>query len=176
MAEKKDLRVGRQIRINEVFVIDDTGAQRGVMRTFDALNLADELGLDLVEISPNAHPPVCKIIDYGKYRYEMEKKNREAKKNQAVTKLKEVRMQVKVDVGDLNTKCRFIYEFLEERNKVKVSVRFRGREMQHPEIGRDVLKRILQRLDEIECGYILEREPVMEGRMVSMLLSPPKKK
>ena len=88
MAEKKDLRVGRQIRINEVFVIDDTGAQRGVMRTFDALNLADELGLDLVEISPNAHPPVCKIIDYGKYRYEMEKKNREAKKNQAVTKLK----------------------------------------------------------------------------------------
>ena len=85
-------------------------------------------------------------------------------------------MQVKVDVGDLNTKCRFISEFLEERNKVKVSVRFRGREMQHPEIGRDVLKRILQRLDEIECGYILEREPVMEGRMVSMLLSPPKKK
>ena len=85
-------------------------------------------------------------------------------------------MQVKVDVGDLNTKCRFISEFLEERNKVKVSVRFRGREMQHPEIGRDVLKRILQRLDEIECGYILEREPVMEGRMVSMLLSSPKKK
>ena len=170
MAEKKDLRVGRQIRINEVFVIDDTGAQRGVMRTFDALNLADELGLDLVEISPNAHPPVCKIIDYGKYRYEMEKKNREAKKNQAVTKLKEVRMQVKVDVGDLNTKCRFISEFLEERNKVKVSVRFRGREMQHSSLAFDLANRFIA--DLANDPVTVEKKPMVEGRNVTAWLAP----
>ena len=176
MANAKDLRVNRAIRNSEVFVIDENGEQKGVMRIQNALHLAEDAGLDLVEISPNANPPVCKIIDYGKYRYEMEKKNREAKKNQVVTKLKEVRMQVKVDVGDLNTKARFISEFLEDRNKVKVSVRFRGREMQHLEIGREVLNKVLARLDETETGYVLERPPIMEGRMMSMLLSPPKKK
>ncbi len=176
MATTKELRVNRAIRNSEVFVIDENGEQKGVMRTSIALHMAEDAGLDLVEISPNANPPVCKIIDYGKYRYEMEKKNREAKKNQVVTKLKEVRMQVKVDVGDLNTKARFISEFLEEKNKVKVSVRFRGREMQHLEIGREVLSKVLARLDEIGCAYSLERQPLMEGRMMSMLLAPPKKK
>lgn len=176
MAQAKELRVNRAIRINEVFVIDENGEQKGVMRTSNALRLAEDAGLDLVEISPNANPPVCKIIDYGKYRYEMEKRNREAKKNQVVTKLKEVRMQVKVDVGDLNTKARFISEFLEERNKVKVSVRFRGREMQHLEIGKEVLNKVLARLDETGTAYSLERQPIMEGRMMSMLLAPPKKK
>lgn len=171
-----NLRVGRQIRLPEVFVIDQDGTQRGVMKTFDALRLAEDAGLDLVEISPNVRPPVCKILDYGKYRYEMEKKNREAKKNQVVTKLKEVRMQVKVDVGDLNTKARFISEFLEERNKVKVSVRFRGREMQHLEIGKDVLNKVLARLDETNTAYTIEKPPIMEGRMMSMLIAPPKKK
>lgn len=170
----KDIRAGRQIRVPEVFVIDANGEQRGVMRTSEALILAEQAGLDLVEISPNANPPVCKILDYGKYRYELEKKGREAKKNQVVTKLKEVRMQVKVDVGDLNTKARFISEFLAEKNKVKVSIRFRGRELQHLEIGREVINKVLARLDEMGTPYNLERPPVMEGRMMSMLLSPVK--
>lgn len=172
--KKEEIRSNREIRAFEVFVLDETGTQLGVMKTRDALRIAEERGLDLVEVSPSTKPPVCKILDYGKYRYEMEKKSREAKKNQTVTKLKEVRMQVKVDVGDLNTKARFIKEFLDEKNKVKVSVRFRGREMQHPEIGKEVLSKVLVRLDEIEALYTVERQPIMEGRMMSMLLSPQK--
>lgn len=172
--KKDEIRSNRDIRAFEVFVLDENGVQLGVMKTRDAIREAENRGLDLVEVSPSAKPPVCKILDYGKYRYELEKRNREAKKNQTVTKLKEVRMQVKVDVGDLNTKARFIKEFLDDKNKVKVSVRFRGREMQHPEIGKDVLSKVLTRLDEIGALYTLERPPIMEGRMMSMLLSPQK--
>lgn len=170
----KELRINKQIRAREVFVIDADGVQRGNMSVFDAVNLAQEEGLDLVEVSPNANPPVCKILDFGKYRYEMDKKQREAKKNQTVIKLKEVRMQVKVDIGDMKTKCRFIKEFLDEGNKVKVSIRFRGREMQHTEIGRDVLAKILEMLNENGVAYVLEKPPTMEGRMMSIMLAPSK--
>ena len=172
----RDIRVNKQIRASEVFVINSDGTQLGVMNFFRALDEAANQGLDLVEISPGANPPVCKIVDYGKYRYELEKRQKEAKKNQVVTKLKEVRMQVKVDIGDLNTKARFISEFIQDKNKVKVSVRFRGREMQHPEIGNEVLNKVLKRLDETGCEYNIEKPAVMEGRMMSMLLSPVKKK
>ncbi len=157
-------------------MIDENGEQKGVIKTFDALRLAEEAGLDLVEVSPTANPPVCKILDFGKYRYEMEKKQREAKKNQTVVKIKEIRMQPKIDGNDLKTKSKFIQEFLEEGNKVKVSIRFRGRELAHPELGKDVLDRILAILSENGVQYNLDRGAFMEGRMMSMFLSPSKSK
>ena len=168
----KDLRINRQIRAREVFVIDAEGKQRGIMSTFDAVMLAEEAGLDLVEVSPNANPPVCKILDFGKYRYEQEKRLRDAKRNQTVVKMKEIRMQPKIEKHDLETKSKFISEFLGEGNKVKVSIRFRGRELAHTELGKVVLDRILARLTELGVGYNLDRGAVMEGRMMSMILSP----
>lgn len=136
--------------------------------------MAEEAGLDLVEVSPNANPPVCKILDFGKYRYELEKKQRDAKKNQAVIKVKEIRMQPKIDRHDLETKSKFIAEFLTEGNKVKVSIRFRGRELAHPELGKDVLDRILEILSENGVQYNLDKGAFMEGKMMSMFVSPVK--
>ena len=153
-------------------LIDENGEQKGVMKTFDAIHLAEEAGLDLVEVSPNANPPVCKILDFGKYRYEMEKKQRDAKKNQTVIKVKEIRMQPKIDRHDLETKSTFISEFLNEGNKVKVSIRFRGRELAHPELGKEVLDRILAILTENGVQYNLDKGAFMEGKMMSMFVSP----
>ena len=116
----KDLRINRQIRAKEVFVIDSDGSQRGVMSTFDAIRMADDEGLDLVEVSPMANPPVCRILNFGKYRYEQEKRLRDAKKNQTVTKLKEIRMQPKIEKHDIDTKSKFIGEFIADGNKVKI--------------------------------------------------------
>ena len=170
----KDLRINRQIRSREVFLIDENGEQKGVMNTYDAFRLAEEAGLDLVEVSPMANPPVCKILDFGKYRYEMEKKQKEAKKNQAVTKLKEVRMQSKIAYNDINTKSKAISEFLGEGNKVKVSIRFKGRTMTHPELGKEVLDTILVKLSDMGCAFNLDKSAFMEGKMMSMMLSPAK--
>ena len=170
----RDLRVNRQIRAHEVRLIDENGEQKGVMKTFDAIRMAEEAGLDLVEVSPNANPPVCKILDFGKYRYELEKKQRDAKKNQAVIKVKEIRMQPKIDRHDLETKSKFIAEVLTEGNKVKVSIRFRGRELAHPELGKDVLDRILEILSENGVQYNLDKGAFMEGKMMSMFVSPVK--
>ncbi len=170
----KDLRINRQIRAREVLLIDENGEQKGVMNTYDAFRLAEEAGLDLVEVSPMANPPVCKILDFGKYRYEMEKKQKEAKKNQAVTKLKEVRMQSKIADNDVNTKSKAIAEFLGEGNKVKVSIRFKGRTMTHPELGKEVLDTILVKLSEMGCAFNLDKSAFMEGKMMSMMLSPAK--
>ncbi|MBO8442842.1 MAG: translation initiation factor IF-3 [Spirochaetes bacterium] len=172
----KDLRTNRQIRAHEVRLIDENGEQKGVMRTYDAIRLAEEAGLDLVEVSPNANPPVCKILDFGKYRYEMEKKQRDAKRNQTVIKVKEIRMQPKIDKHDLETKSKFISEFLQEGNKVKVSIRFRGRELAHPELGKDVLDRILAQLTENGVQYNLDKGAFMEGKMMSMFVSPKSQK
>lgn len=155
-------------------LIDENGEQKGVMKTFDAIRMAEEAGLDLVEVSPNANPPVCKILDFGKYRYELEKKQRDAKKNQAVIKVKEIRMQPKIDKHDLETKSKFIAGFLTEGNKVKVSIRFRGRELAHPELGKDVLDRILEILSENGVQYNLDKGAFMEGKMMSMFVSPVK--
>ncbi|NLZ68070.1 MAG: translation initiation factor IF-3 [Spirochaetales bacterium] len=168
----KELKINRQIRSREVFVIDENGEQKGVMDTRNAVSLAEEAGLDLVEVSPNANPPVCKILDFGKYRYELEKKQRDAKKNQTVVKVKEIRMQPKIDDGDLKTKSRFIGEFLQEGNKVKVSIRFRGRELAHTELGKVVLDDILAILSENGIQYNLDKNAFMEGKMMSMILSP----
>ena len=139
----RELRINRQIRAHQVLVIDENGVQRGVMSVPEACRLAEEAGMDLVEVSPNANPPVCKILDFGRYRYEMEKKSREAKKNQTVVKIKEIRMQPKIEKHDLETKSKAIAEFLQQGNKVKVSIRFRGRELAHPELGKVVLDKIL---------------------------------
>ena len=170
----KDLRINRQIRAREVFLIDENGEQKGVINTYDAYRMAEEAGLDLVEVSPMANPPVCKILDFGKYRYEKEKKQKEAKKNQAVTKLKEVRMQSKIADNDVNTKSKAISEFLSEGNKVKVSIRFKGRTMTHPELGKEVLDTILVKLSEMGCAFNLDKSAFMEGKMMSMMLSPAK--
>ncbi|MCF0262502.1 MAG: translation initiation factor IF-3 [Sphaerochaetaceae bacterium] len=172
----KELRINRQIRAREVFVIDDQNQKKGIMNFFDALALAEEAGLDLVEISPNAEPPVCKIVDYGKFRYEQEKKLKEAKKNQTIVKLREIRMQPKIDTHDLEVKTKSIAEFLAEGDKCKVTIRFHGRELAHTELGKEVLDKILEMLTEKEILYNVDSQPMMEGRNMSMLLSPFKAK
>ncbi len=171
----KHTRINDQIRSREVRLINADGEQLGVVPLQQAKEVAAEAGLDLVEVSPNAVPPVCKILDYGKYIYEQKKKIRDAKKNQTQIKLKEIRMQPKIEKHDLEFKTKHVTEFLEEGNKVKVTIRFRGREMAHTELGRDVLMRVLAMLDENEVGYVLDRPPQMEGRFMSMILSHQKK-
>ncbi len=172
----KELRVNRQIKAREVFLLDENGQKRGIVNFFDALEEAESLGLDLVEISPNTEPPVCKIVDYGKYRYEQGKKLKEAKKNQTIVKVREIRMQPKIDIHDLEVKTKSISEFLTGGDKCKVTIRFRGRELAHTELGKDLLDRILNLLTEKEVLYSVEQGAVMEGRNMSMLLGPVKKK
>ena len=173
MAENKGLRINEQIRVREVRLIDDKGDQKGIVPTIEALKMAKEQELDLVEVAPQANPPVCKILDYGKYRFEQEKKLRDSKKNQKQLKLKEIRMQPKIGSGDLDFKSKHIQEFLTEGNKVKVTIRFRGRELAHTELGYDVLNEVLKRLND---EYVIEKQPAMEGRFMSMTLSPKAKK
>jgi translation initiation factor IF-3 len=170
----KDLRINEQIRVREVRLIrDDGGQQQGIISTLEALGIAKEMGLDLVEVAPNAVPPVVKILDYGKFKFENEKKVRDSKKKQKLLKLKEIRMQPKIDDHDLDFKSKHVREFLSDGNKVKVTVRFRGREMAHTELGLDVLNDVLARL---EGGYVMDKQPAMEGRFMSMVLSPKSKK
>ena len=173
MAENKGLRINEQIRVREVRLIDDECEQKGIVPTIEPLRMAKEQELDLVEVAPQANPPVCKILDYGKYRFEQEKKLRDSKKNQKQLKLKEIRMQPKIGSGDLDFKSKHIQEFLTEGNKVKVTIRFRGRECAHTELGYDVLKEVLKRLND---EYVIEKQPAMEGRFMSMTLSPKAKK
>ncbi len=169
----KDLRINDQIRVREIRLISDDGAQQGIMPTIEALRMAGEQGLDLVEVAPTASPPVCKILNYGKYKFENEKKVRDSKRKQKLLKLKEIRMQPKIDDHDLDFKSKHVREFLGEGNKVKVTIRFRGRELAHTELGLDVLKDVLKR---IEGEYVMDRAPMMEGRFMSMILSPKVKK
>jgi len=168
----KDLRINERIRVHEVRLIDGEGNQQ-ILTLAAALQLAQDAGLDLVEVAPNSTPPVCKVMDYGKYRFELEKKTRESKKKQTLVKLKEVRMQPKIEKHDMEFKSKHIQEFLEEGNKVKVTVRFRGRELAHTELGKVVLDKVLERIDGY---YTLESPPKMEGRFMSMMLSPKAKK
>jgi len=165
---KNGLRVNEMIRVREVRLIDDEGNQKGIVPTMEALKMAKEKDLDLVEVSPNANPPVCKILDFGKYRFEQEKKLRESKKNQKVLKLKEIRMQPKIGSGDLDTKAKHVQEFLNEGCKVKVTIRFRGRELAHTELGYDVLQEVLKRLT---SAYVVEKQPAMDGKTMSMTIS-----
>ena len=174
MADNKGMRVNEQIRVREVRLIDDEGNQKGIVPTLEALKMAKERDLDLVEVSPNANPPVCKILDFGKYRFEQEKKLRDSKKNQKVLKLKEIRMQPKIGSGDLDTKAKHVQEFLNEGDKVKVTIRFRGRELAHTELGFDVLKEVEKRLE--EGSYVVEKAAAMDGRFMSMTLGSKVKK
>jgi translation initiation factor IF-3 len=169
----KDLRINEQIRVREVRLIQDGGERQGIMSTLEALQIAQEMGLDLVEVAPQAIPPVVKILNYGKFKFENEKKVRDSKKKQKLLKLKEIRMQPKIDDHDLDFKSKHVKEFLADGNKVKVTVRFRGRELAHTELGLDVLKDVLAR---IEGDYIMDKPPAMEGRFMSMVLSPKSKK
>jgi translation initiation factor IF-3 len=168
----KDLRINRQIRAKEVFVIDANGNQKGIMSVPDAVRFAEEEGLDLVEVSPTANPPVCRILDYGKYRYEQEKRLRDVKKNQTTIKIKEIRMQPKIEKHDIETKGKFIADFLSQGNKVKISIRFRGREMAHTDLGKDTLNKILENLTANGVEFNLDRPPLMEGKMMSIMVSP----
>jgi translation initiation factor IF-3 len=169
----KDLRLNGEIRVREVRLIDGDGQQRGVVPIGEALDLAQTAGLDLVEVSPKAVPPVCKILDYGKFRFEQEKRLKESKKRQKLVKIKEIRMQPKIEKHDLEFKAKHIQEFLAEGNKVKVTVRFRGRELAHTELGRKVLDSLLEL---IEVDYAVDKEPQMEGRFLSMILNTKVKK
>jgi translation initiation factor IF-3 len=173
LADNKGLRINEQIRVREVRLIDANGEQKGIVPTLEALNMARELSLDLVEVAPTANPPACKILDYGKYRFEMEKKLRESKKKQKLQELKEIRMQPKIDDHDLDFKSKHVKEFLADGDKVKVTIRFRGRELAHTELGLVVLKDVLSKLGD---DYVMEKQPAMEGRFMSMTLAPKAKK
>lgn len=164
----KSLRVNERIRVPEVRVIDENNEQAGILKTRDALALARQRNLDLVEVAPNAQPPVCRLLDYGKYRYEQTKKERDARKTQKVISVKEVRLRPKIDDNDLNTKGRQAKVFLEEGHKVKMTVLFRGRELAHTEIGRDLLNEMIEKLKDTA---VIEQAPKMEGKNMTMLLS-----
>lgn len=166
---KKELQINEQIRDAEVRVIGADGAQLGVMSAKDAQNVADDAGLDLVKIAPNAEPPVCRVMDYGKYRFEQAKKEKEARKNQHVVDIKEVRLGLNTDVGDFNTKIAQATRFLQHGDKVKVNIRFRGREMAHPEMGLEPMRRFAEALTEIAS---VEKPAKLEGRNMLMFLAP----
>ncbi len=157
------------IRAPEIRLIDHNGDNHGVVRPELGVQMAEEVGLDLVEISPNAAPPVCKIMDFGKYKYELQKKAAEARKNQRVIEIKEVKFRPNIDTHDYDVKMRSVHKFLEEGDKVKVTLRFRGREMAHIEIGRNLLERISADVDTL--GKV-ESMPKMEGRQMIMVVAP----
>ena len=161
--------LNEEITDKEIRLIGSEGEQLGIMSSDEALKIADEQGLDLVKISPQATPPVCKLMNYGKFRFEQSKREKEAKKNQHVVEIKEIRMSPGIDVGDFNTKLKNAQKFIADGNRVKVSVRFRGREMAHTEIGKDLLDKFAE-----ECSGVanLDKNAKLEGRMMSIFLSP----
>ena len=167
--KKDQFRANRDIRVPKVRLIDDEGTNYGVISTRDALDRAMDAGLDLVEVSPNVDPPVCKIMDFGKFKYEQQKKANEARKRQKIVELKEIKMRPGIDDHDYQTKMRNANKFLENEDKVKFTVRFRGREMAHQELGMDLLKRVQDDVAEIAK---IEAFPRLEGRQMLMVLAP----
>ncbi|WP_207207968.1 translation initiation factor IF-3 [Xylanivirga thermophila] len=165
----KELLINEQIRDREVRVIDVNGEQLGVMPTKKALGIAEDKGLDLVKIAPQAKPPVCKIMDYGKYRFDMLKKEKEARKKQKVINVKEVRLSATIEEHDLAVKAKNADKFLKSGDKVKVSIRFRGREMAHTEVGYEVMERFNSMLS---SEVNIDSKPKLEGRSMSMVLTP----
>lgn len=164
-------RLNHQIQAREVRVVDDQGGMLGVMATYEALKLARERGLDLVEISPNAVPPVVKILDYGKFKYQKKKKEHQARKNQVQVEVKEVQLRPNTDVHDIDYKVKNVQRFLQEGNKAKIAVMFRGREIVFPEQGKQLLQRFL---DLIGPVAMIEQEPKLEGRKMIMIVGPAK--
>lgn len=162
-------QINEEIRDKEVRVIGADGAQLGIMSSAAALEIAEGKDLDLVKIAPGSNPPVCKIMDYGKYRFEQSKREKEARKNQHVVEIKEVRMSPGIDVNDFNVKLRNAQKFLAEGNRVKVTVRFRGREMAHTDIGRGLLLKFAEQCGEVA---VMDKDPKLDGRHMSIFLSP----
>lgn len=154
-------------------LIDDEGRQIGIIPTREALEMARERGLDLVEVAPNASPPVCRLMDYGKFRYEQSRKERDSRRHQQVTKLKEVRIEPKIGGHDLETKGRQAAKFLDSGNKVKLTVLFRGRSITHPELGKDLLERLAEQLKD---HGVVEQTARMEGRTMTMHMAPARQK
>ena len=166
---KQELQINEQIRDKELRVIDADGTQLGIMSLRQALEIAEQTNLDLVKIAPQANPPVCKIIDYGKYRFEQAKREKEARKNQRVVEIKEVRLSLNIDTHDFETKRNHALRFISEGNKVKVSIRFRGREMGHPELGQEIMQRFAGAMSEVAN---VEKPAKLEGRTMLMFLAP----
>ena len=162
-------QINEEIRDKEIRLISDSGEQLGIMTAQEALRMAEEQNLDLVKISPNAVPPVCKLMDYGKFRFEQTKREKEAKKNQKVVEIKEIRLGLSIDTHDFETKGNQAKKFLNSGNKVKVSIRFRGREMGHPEIGLETMNRFAEYCAE---NSVVEKPAKMEGRNMLMFLAP----
>ena len=162
-------QINEEIRDSEIRLISATGEQLGIMSAAQAQHIADEQGLDLVKISPQAKPPVCKLMDYGKFRFEQGKREKEAKKNQHVVEVKEIRMSPSIDTNDFNTKIKNAMKFLKDGNRVKVTVRFRGREMAHTSLGTDLLKKFGSDCAELAT---VAKDAKLEGRNMSMFLSP----
>jgi len=167
--QREGPRINREINVRSVRLVNANGDMVGVVSTRDALLAAEEAGLDLVEVSPNADPPVCKILDYGKYKYELQKKANEARKKQKVIEVKEVKLRPNIDEHDYEIKMRNMKRFIEEGDKVKVTMRFRGREMAHQDIGMNVLVRVRDELDEMAK---VEQMPKLEGKQMVMVLAP----
>ena len=166
-------QINEEIRDKEVRLISNDGEQLGIVTTQKAQDIAVEKGMDLVKIAPQAKPPVCKIMDYGKFRFEQAKREKEARKNQRVVEIKEIRLTPNIDIGDLNTKVKNACRFLKDGDKVKVSVRFRGREVTHSSLGQDLLHRFAELCS--ECSTV-EKQPKLEGRQMLMFLAPAKDK
>ena len=162
-------RINDEIRVPRVLLIDQNGEKQGEMPTSAALEAAEEAGLDLVEIVPNANPPVCKILDYGKFKFQEQKKKNEARKRQKVVELKEIKLRPNIDIHDYEVKAKSMHRFFEEGDKIKVTLRVRGREMAHPELGMKLLLKDKADFDEVAK---VEYEPRMEGRQMIMILAP----
>ncbi len=169
MAIAIDLMINEEIRDREVRVIDENGEQLGVMLTQKAIELAEERGLDLAKIQPTAKPPVCKLLDYDKYRYEQSKRERENRKNQRVVSIKEVQLSATIEENDVLTKAKNALKFLQDGDKVKVSIRFRGRQITHSEIGLKIMQDFAKRCEEVST---VERRPLIDGRHMIMILAP----
>ena len=167
------MQINEQIRDNEVRVIGADGAQLGVMSARDAQKLADEAGMDLVKIAPTAVPPVCRIMDYGKYRFEKEKREKEARKKQQVVELKEIQLSCRIDTHDFETKVKHAHRFLKDGNKVRVVLRFKGREMTHISLGGEIMAKFEEACSEFGS---VDKRPTMDGRLMSMVISPLKTK
>ena len=163
------MRINEEIRIREVRVTSATGEQLGIMATRDALRMAEEQHLDLVEVAPKAKPPVCRIMDYGKFRYEQQKREKEARKKQKIITVKEVKLRPNIEQHDFEVKLKNALRFVQEGNKVKVTIMFRGRELSHPELGKDVLNRVAEQLKELVS---VERGAKLEGKNMTMILAP----
>jgi translation initiation factor IF-3 len=167
--ENSGPRINDQIRAREVRLIDENGQNAGIVSKLDALTRAQDAGLDLVEISPDAEPPVCKILDFGKFKFQEQKKAAEARKNQKIVELKEIKMRPGIDDHDYDVKIRSIRRFFDEGDKVKITLRFRGREMAHSQLGMAVLQRVKS---DTEAIAKVESEPRFEGRQMIMVLAP----